>query len=222
MARMKFTVLGSGSSGGVPRIGGNWGACDTNEPRNRRSRCSFLVERGETRVLVDTSPDLRNQLLSAGVGTLDAVLFTHDHADQCHGIDDLRVVAANAHARVNVYMDRPTGAALKDRFRYCFVQSEGSSYPAILDAHEIEPLVPVQVNGKGGPIDALPFIQEHGRIRSLGFRFGPLAYSSDVSGLPEESLPRWKASSAGSSMRCATNRIRRTPMSRWPSNGSRA
>jgi phosphoribosyl 1,2-cyclic phosphate phosphodiesterase len=139
-------------------------------------------------VLVDTSPDMRAQLLAANIGTLDAVLYTHDHADQTHGIDDLRVVAGNKRARVDVYMDAPTEAALKSRFRYCFETPAGSSYPPILNAHRIEPFVPVRIEGEGGPIEALPFDQEHGEIRSLGFRFGPVAYSSDVSGLSSQSF----------------------------------
>jgi phosphoribosyl 1,2-cyclic phosphate phosphodiesterase len=197
---LKFTILGCGSSGGVPRIGGgaaipfdgrssgDWGACDPTEPRNRRTRCSLLVERGETRVLVDTSPDLRTQLLSAGVGTLDGVLFTHDHADQTHGIDDLRMVAINNRARVETYMDEATRTAITQRFGYCFTAPPQSAYPAILNPRPLSAFVLVRIDGGGGPIDVLPFDQEHGDIRSLGFRFGPLAYSSDVSGLTEASF----------------------------------
>lgn len=194
---LKVTILGCGSSGGVPRIGGgaansnspgDWGACDPSEPKNRRTRCSILVERGGTRVLVDTSPDLRTQLLAAGVGALDAVLYTHDHADQTHGIDDLRVVAINARRRIDTYMDGRTQAALTKRFSYCFEAPEGSEYPPILNLKHLEPFVPVRIDGEGGVIEALPFEQEHGSIKSLGFRFGPIAYSSDVSGLGHEAF----------------------------------
>lgn len=193
--KMRVTILGSGSSGGVPRIGGHWGACDPGEPKNRRRRCSLLVEQWDadphrkTTVLVDTSPDMREQLLDAGVSWIDGVLYTHDHADQCHGIDDLRMVAHNGHRRVDVWMDTATTATLTSRFRYCFLQDEGSGYPAILNAHLIEDIgKPIRVTGAGGTIEAVPFDQDHGGVRSLGFRFGPVAYSSDVVGMPDESF----------------------------------
>ncbi len=129
---LKLTILGCGTSGGVPRIGGDWGRCDPDNPKNRRLRCSMLVERtgdkGTTTILVDTSPDARQQLLDAGVSTLDAVLFTHDHADHVHGIDDLRVVAMNSRSRVDVYCDDHTGHVLEQRFAYCFETLPGSSY----------------------------------------------------------------------------------------------
>ena len=195
---LRVTILGSGSSGGVPRIGGEggyWGACDPQEPRNRRRRCSILVERWQddptkkTTVLVDTSPDMREQLIDAGVDWLDGVLFTHDHADQSHGIDDLRMVAINKRRRVDVYMDAYTSETLMTRFGYCFQAPEGSSYPPILHGHLIHgPGQSITIEGEGGPITALAFDQAHGDIRSLGFRFGPLAYSSDLVGLPEESF----------------------------------
>ncbi|MEQ9518721.1 MAG: MBL fold metallo-hydrolase [Parvibaculum sp.] len=191
---MRFTILGSGSSGGVPRIGGVWGACDPNEPKNRRRRCSLLVERWEddpakkTTVLIDTSPDMREQLIDTGTKWIDGVLFTHDHADQSHGIDDLRMVAINKMRRVDVYMDAYTSETLMTRFGYCFQTPSGSSYPPILNAHLIRPGAPVTIHGEGGPITALPFDQDHGDIRSLGFRFGPVAYSADLVGLPDESF----------------------------------
>jgi phosphoribosyl 1,2-cyclic phosphate phosphodiesterase len=185
---MKATILGCGSSGGVPRIGGFWGACDPNESRNRRLRCSLLVERGGTSVLVDTSPDLREQLLRTGVQWLDGVLYTHDHADQTHGIDDLRALLINRRRRVDVYMDAVTEATLLARFGYCFATPDGSQYPPILHGHQIKPFVPVNIEGEGGAITALPFVQDHGDVRSLGFRFGTLGYSSDLVGLSEESF----------------------------------
>ena len=193
---LKFTILGCGTSGGVPRIGDHWGACDPGNPRNRRSRCSLLVQRaagnGETAVLVDTSPDLRQQLLSVGIGWLDGVLYTHDHADHAHGIDDLRQVCFNGHRRVDVYYDEATGKLLRSRFQYCFETPPGSEYPAILNGHEIKPGEPVQVSGVGGAIEALPFRQLHGAGETLGFRSGGLAYSPDVSDIPEESLDALK------------------------------
>jgi phosphoribosyl 1,2-cyclic phosphate phosphodiesterase len=190
---LTFTILGCGSSGGVPRPGTGWGACDPANPKNRRRRCSLLVERrganGVTRVLVDTSPDLREQLLDADVNWLDAVIYTHEHADHTHGIDDLRGLYLAARRRLDVYADDPTSRMLMTRFSYCFVQPPGSDYPAILTMHGITPGQPLTIAGKGGPLTALPFIQEHGDIRSLGFRFGAVAYSSDLHDLPAESIP---------------------------------
>jgi len=189
----RFTILGCGSSGGVPRIGNIWGSCDPAQPRNRRRRCALLVERvargGATRVLIDTPPDIREQLLDARISTLDGVLYTHDHADHTHGIDDLRGIYFNTGRRVPVWADARTRAMLMQRFDYCFVQPPGSAYPAILDAHDIDPPQPVRVSGAGGPIEAVPILQEHGDIASLGFRFGDVAYSPDISGVPEASLP---------------------------------
>lgn len=190
---LKFTILGSGSSGGVPRLGGHWGACDPNEPRNNRKRCSLLVEQGDTKVLVDTSPDMRQQLLDAQCGHLDSVLYTHDHADQVSGIDDLRVICYNMRKRIPTYMDEATSKTLLERFSYCFKQEEGSYYPAILDETPMPaPGSEIVISGKGGDITAVPFLQHHGNIDSFGFRFGPphasVAYSADVVGLPEESF----------------------------------
>ena len=187
---LKLTILGCGTSGGVPRVGNHWGACDPANPKNRRRRCSLLAERagagGSTTALVDTSPDLRQQLLDVGVGWLDGVLYTHDHADHTHGIDDLRMVSFNGRRRVDVYYDALTGQQLRERFSYCF--KSRSEYPAILDGHEIRAGEIVKISGPGGAIEALPFRQIHGQGETLGFRFGGIAYSPDVSGLPEESL----------------------------------
>ncbi|MGH6866179.1 MAG: MBL fold metallo-hydrolase [Methyloceanibacter sp.] len=189
---LRATILGCGTSGGTPRIGNIWGACDPGNPRNRRRRCSLLVERtdgeGVTRVLVDTSPDLREQLLDAGVSWLDGVLYTHDHADHCHGIDDLRIVAYNGRRRVDIYHDAATGKVLRERFGYCFETPPGSEYPAVLDSHEITHGERVRIEGAGGPIEVMPFRQRHGPIETLGFRFGSIAYSPDLNDLPEESL----------------------------------
>jgi len=190
---LKFTILGCGSSMGVPRPALGWGACDPANPKNRRRRTSLLVERqgpaGVTRVLVDTSPDLREQLLDAGVDRLDGVLFTHAHADHTHGIDDLRPLFVHRRRRIDAYLDEPTSRDLMGRFRYCFEKPPGSDYPPILTEHRIRPGEPVTVAGEGGPIEALPILQRHGDIPSLGFRFGGLAYSCDLVGLPDPSLP---------------------------------
>jgi phosphoribosyl 1,2-cyclic phosphate phosphodiesterase len=187
---LKFTILGCGTSGGVPRIGGDWGNCDPANPKNHRLRCSMLVERegaeGTTKVLIDTSPDARRQLLDAGVSELDAVLYTHDHADHTHGIDDLRVVAMNGRNRVDVYCDERTGDILEQRFSYCFQTPPSSSYRPILNKHMIEPGKAFEVEGKGGPVKVLPYHQHHGEIMSVGYRFGDVAYSCDINALPEE------------------------------------
>jgi phosphoribosyl 1,2-cyclic phosphate phosphodiesterase len=195
---LEVTVLGCGSSSGVPRVGGadgagDWGACDPANPKNRRRRCSILARRksasGETAVLVDTAPDLREQLLSAHCGRIDAALITHNHADQTHGIDDLRAVAYGMRRRIDVFSDRATLDGLMRGFGYCFETPPGSGYPPILTAREIpEPFVPFAVDGAGGAIPVCAFPQTHGSIRSLGFRLGPIAYSSDVNGLSEEAF----------------------------------
>ncbi len=191
---LEVRILGCGSSGGVPRLGEGapyWGACDPANPRNRRLRCSVLVtskaEAGETRVLVDTSPDLREQLLAARIGRLDGVLITHDHADQLHGMDDLRVITLNMKRRLDLWSDRHGLHGVMKKFAYCFETPPGSDYPPILNAHEIsEPFAEFAIDGHGGPVPVRAFGQRHGRIRSLGFRFGPIAYSPDVDGLDED------------------------------------
>jgi phosphoribosyl 1,2-cyclic phosphate phosphodiesterase len=188
---LKLTILGCGTSGGVPRVGNIWGACDPSNPKNRRRRCSVLVQKeggeGTTNLLVDTSPDLREQLLDTGVGWLDGVLYTHDHADHTHGIDDLRMVSYNGRRRVAVYHDVETGRMLRQRFGYCFYTPPESEYPPILDSHVLASGEQVKILGPGGAIEALPFKQRHGSGETLGFRFGGIAYSPDVSDLPEES-----------------------------------
>ncbi|MBI1239524.1 MAG: MBL fold metallo-hydrolase [Alphaproteobacteria bacterium] len=188
-------ILGSGSSGGVPRIGADgpaWGACDPLEPKNRRTRCSALVSVGATRILIDTAPDMREQLIAARCGRLDAALITHPHADQTNGIDDLRMVAYNMRRRVDVYGDEATLAVLKRQFGYCFETPKGSGYPPILTAHELHPLRALTIAGEGPAVSVLPFEQDHGGIHSLGFRIGPIAYTSDAVGIPEESFAALK------------------------------
>ena len=190
---LRFTILGCGSSMGVPRVALGWGSCDPNNPKNRRRRCSLLVERSDprghrTRVLVDCTPDLRLQLLDAEVDWLDGVLFTHEHADHTHGIDDLRPLFVHRRQRVNVWIDEPTSRAMHARFGYCFMTPPGSEYPPILTEHRMVPGQTVSIAGQGGPIEALPVLQEHGDIPSLGFRFGNLAYSADIKSLSAESV----------------------------------
>ncbi|MDO5642276.1 MAG: MBL fold metallo-hydrolase [Paracoccus sp. (in: a-proteobacteria)] len=189
---IRVTILGCGSSGGVPRIGGNWGACDPANPRNRRRRCAILIERiggdgGRTQVLVDTGPDLVAQMLDAGVSRLDAVIWTHPHADHVHGIDDLRQLAYNARARVQGYADAGTQAALLARFAYIFETPPGSNYPPICDLHRLEG--PVTIPGAGGDIRITPFTVRHGEIPALGLKIdaagGGIVYLPDVADIPE-------------------------------------
>ena len=188
---MRVTILGCGSSGGVPRLGGVWGACDPSEPRNARRRCSALVERitdaGTTSVLIDTSPDMRSQLLDAGVGRLDAVLYTHAHADHVHGMDDLRMIVINMRARLPVWADQPTHDALMERFGYAFVQPEGSMYPPILDMNLMDG--DVTIDGPGGPLTFTPFLVPHGGMDALGFRVNDVAYLPDVASIPDHIWP---------------------------------
>jgi phosphoribosyl 1,2-cyclic phosphate phosphodiesterase len=190
---LTLTILGCGSSGGVPRPAIGWGKCNPANPKNRRRRCSLLVEQaapagGRTRILVDTSPDLREQLLDADVDWLDGVLYTHEHADHTHGIDDLRGLFLKHRRRLDAYLDEPTYKIVFFRFGYCFVTPPGSSYPPILNEHRIQAGQPLTIDGAGGAITALPFLQDHGDIVSLGFRFGNVAYSSDLRDLPPASV----------------------------------
>jgi len=191
---LRFTILGCGSSMGVPRVALGWGDCDPNEPRNRRRRCALLVERiaapdKVTRVLVDAGPDIREQLIDANIDWIDGVLITHEHADHTHGLDDLRPMFVAHRRRVDVYMGEAAAADLHVRFGYCFRTPAGSNYPPIMADHRLTPGKPVTIDGQGGPIALLPFLQDHGDIVSLGFRFGDVAYSTDLKSLPPESLP---------------------------------
>ena len=189
----RLTILGSGSSGGVPRLGNDWGACDPENPKNRRLRCSALVERwgkagGHTSVLIDSGPDVREQLLAMRVEALDGVVYTHDHADHTHGIDDLRVLCYRMRRRIDSWADAATLESLMTRFGYCFEAPPGRSYPPILNAHLIDPQQVFTVTGSGGNVDMQPVLQEHGEIPSLGFRIGNVAYSPDIVGLSDASV----------------------------------
>ncbi len=190
MSELRLTILGCGSSGGVPRLGGHWGDCDPENPKNQRRRCSLLVERdgpdGTTSVLIDTSPDMRSQLLDTGTGRLDGVVYTHSHADHMNGIDDLRMIVFNMKTRVPVWADGDTQNDLLSRFGYAFVQPEGSPYPPILDLKTING--PFEIPGPGGTISLRPFRVNHGSIDALGFRMGNIVYLPDVAELYDESM----------------------------------
>lgn len=190
---LSFTILGCGSSGGVPRLGQGWGACDPSNPKNRRRRCSLFVERhgeggAKTQVLVDMSPDLREQLLGLGVGRLDAILLTHSHADHVHGIDDVRPLVIMARRKIDLYMDAATSAIVRKNFSYIFETPPGSYYPALLNEHRLVSGQSVSISGPGGVLEAMPFELEHGEINSLGFRFGNVAYTPDLNAIPRKSL----------------------------------
>jgi len=183
---VKITILGCGAAGGVPMISVGWGRCDPANPRNRRRRPSILVEEEGTTVLVDTSPDLRDQLLDAGVRHLDAVLYTHAHADHVHGIDDLREVNRAMGHSIDVFADADTLADIEARFAYVFTPigpGAKTIYKPLLICHAVDQTFQV------GPLTITPFEQDHGYSRSTGFRFGArAAYSTDVLNLPEASL----------------------------------
>jgi phosphoribosyl 1,2-cyclic phosphate phosphodiesterase len=188
---LTLTILGCGSSAGVPRPALGWGACDPANPKNRRRRCSLLVERtsdqGMTRVVVDTSPDLREQLIDAEVDQIDAVFLTHEHADQTHGIDDLRSVVLHQRRRIPVFLNQSTAEHVVLRFSYCFVSPPGSDYPPILDNFPIEAGESRTIDGKGGPVTLAAFSLQHGQIQALGYRIGDAAYTPDVSDIPPDS-----------------------------------
>jgi phosphoribosyl 1,2-cyclic phosphate phosphodiesterase len=187
-----LTILGCGSSGGVPRVAQGWGACDPNNPRNRRRRCSVLIEQagdeGVTQVLVDCSPDLREQLLDANVGRLDGVLITHSHADHTHGMDDLRPIFLAMRRRVDVHMDETTAEVMRQAFGYLFETPNGSLYPPILNARRLTHGQPCAIDGPAGAIVSTPFELEHGEIKALGLRIGGLAYTPDVNAIGAESV----------------------------------
>lgn len=190
---LTFTILGCGSSGGVPRLAQGWGACDPENARNRRRRCSALVEREagglRTRVLIDTSPDLREQLLGVGVERLDGVLMTHSHADHTHGIDDLRPLVIAMRRKIDVHMDEATSRVIRRAFDYLFEAPAGSLYPPLLNEARLTPGQPTSIDGPAGSIAATPFALDHGDIQALGFRIGALAYTPDLKAIPPESEP---------------------------------
>lgn len=196
MSTLRVTLLGCGSSSGVPRATGDWGACDPNEPKNRRSRCSVLLQQWSgaagaaeeaTTVLIDTSPDLRLQLAAAKPAHLDAVLISHDHADQTNGFDDIRAYFIKARRTIPVWMDDATQTTFMRRFGYAF-ESKGG-YPAIArHADRIAPLVPIPIDGPGGVMEILPLEQDHGFSASLGFRTARFGYSNDLVSMPAASF----------------------------------
>src|SRR3569623_1885804 len=187
-----LTILGSGSSAGVPRPALGWGACDPSIPMIGRRRGSAMVERGSadgvTRVVIDTSPDLREQLIDANVDHIDAVFLTHEHAAQTHGMDDLRSVVLHQKRRIPTYLNQATANDINQRFSYCFESPPGSSYPPILERHAVEAGQRHTIDGKGGPVTLAAFWVEQGSIPALGNRIGTAAYSQDLNGIPSVSF----------------------------------
>lgn len=194
--RRRFTILGCASSPGVPRINGDWGACDPNNSRNRRTRASFMVQQiapdgGMTTVIVDTGPDFREQMIAAKVQHVDAAIYTHAHADHLHGIDDLRGYFVMQKHRIPIYAEADTMARIRQGFGYCLETPAGSNYPPIVLPIVIEDLSqPLEITGKGGTIRFQPLVQQHGDIPSLGLRIGDVAYCCDVSDFPDETVAR--------------------------------
>jgi phosphoribosyl 1,2-cyclic phosphate phosphodiesterase len=183
---VRVTILGCGTSAGVPRVGGpggkgEWGAANPSDPRNLRTRCSILVQDQGKTLLIDTSPDVRSQLLAAEAERIDAVIWTHDHADQCHGIDDLRPFALRQ-GQIESWSDERTYGVLSRRFGYCF-HAEGNGFYNPIYRHTV---ISGPFQAAGLPV--VPFLQDHGTIPSLGFRFGAVGYANDVVMLPEDSL----------------------------------
>jgi phosphoribosyl 1,2-cyclic phosphate phosphodiesterase len=184
---LKITILGCGASAGVPLIGCDCAVCTSDNPRNIRTRVSLLVESARTRILIDTSPDLRQQCLRHDIHTVDAILYTHAHADHAHGIDDLRSLNYHKQGPIPAYGDAATLQELQERFAYCFappIPAYGWFRPCV-EPHIITPGEAFEV----GDITIHPFLQEHGRVDSLGFRFGDIVYSTDVVRFPAASLP---------------------------------
>lgn len=181
---MKVTILGCGGSGGVPIIGGVWGNCNPHNPKNRRRRVSILVQEGDTNILVDYGPDIREQLNSVHVTKLDAVLTTHAHADHIHGIDDLRrLYWVNSNMPVPLYARQQDMRVLEERFPYAFK-------PFLYGVKPEPPFTQHILTGpiKIGEVTITPFEQDHGKITSLGFRFNDFAYSTDVRAMSDENF----------------------------------
>lgn len=184
---MKLTFLGTGTSFGVPQIGCGCTVCRSEDPRDKRTRVGAVVEDAGLRILLDTPPELRLQLIAAGIDRVDAVLFTHEHADHTHGIDDIRAISVHRDGALPMYGPRETLDGLARRFPYIFDAAmkplPGTSKPEGF-AHPVESGVVTRI----GHLDVLPVEVPHGRIRVFGYRIGPLAYVTDAKELPESAV----------------------------------
>ena len=179
---MRVTILGCGSSTGVPLIGPEWGACRPDEPRNRRRRSSIFIEAKGVKLLIDTGPDLREQCLDAGINSVDAILYTHAHADHLHGLDEVRSLNYHRNGPIDAYGNADTLAQIKERFGYVFSPKTGTWWykPQLVEQVIDGPF-------RVGDVEITPFDQIHGRITTLGFRIGGFAYSTDCNAFPPES-----------------------------------
>ncbi|MEM7070254.1 MAG: MBL fold metallo-hydrolase [Pseudomonadota bacterium] len=177
---MRITLLGCGTSSGVPRLAYGWGACDPLEPRNQRMRSSVLIHHNTKNILIDTTPDFRTQALIHQIKKIDAVIYTHSHGDHIHGIDDIRSFANKQKQAIPAYMDQATWEDLKNRFCYVFEDLSNGAYPPIMKAHIVKPS---SINIASSNVQL--FKQHHGQITSLGIRIGDFAYSTDVSQLDD-------------------------------------
>ena len=180
---MRLTFLGTGTSFGVPQIGCDCAVCRSDDPRDRRTRSGALLETDTGTILLDTPPELRLQLIAAGVARVDAVLYTHEHADHINGIDDLRIFTVRRRDPLPIYGPPETLDRLRTSFNYIFDDAvrpyEGTSKPR-LTMHAVEPGRPIRVAG----VETLPLAFAHGHVRVFGYRFGPLAYITDVKSIP--------------------------------------
>ena len=183
---MKLTILGCGASAGVPRPNLDWGDCDPAEPKNRRRRASILIEQYGSTIVVDTGADFCHQMIDAKVTKLDAVIYTHMHADHTNGIDDLRSYFLSQKKRIPVYGEENTLSYLQHAFGYCFKTPPSSNYPPILEANKFDANVKFIISGKDGNIEILPILQQHGDINSIGLRIGNVAYCTDISAINNE------------------------------------
>lgn len=181
---MKVTILGCGGAGGVPLIGNNWGACDPDEPKNMRTRVSILVQEDETTLLVDTSPDMRQQLLRSELKDLDAILYTHAHADHSHGIDNIRSLNWMTRKPMPIYASQETMEELKFRFSYIFEERSPETlfYRPSVEPHLIEKEMQI------GSIAIKTFDQYHGKVTSTGYRFNDFGYTTDAGQLDDEAF----------------------------------
>jgi phosphoribosyl 1,2-cyclic phosphate phosphodiesterase len=185
MRGLRVRLLGTGPSQGVPELGGVWGACDPAEPRNARTRSAALIEAPDgTRLLVDAGPDIRAQLLAAGVDRLDGLLITHAHADHIAGLDEMRAINRRMQSALPLYATASTLTELRRRFDYCFQPPTRGFYRPALDAREVAPGQVLRI----GPLEVELLDQDHRVMRSLGLRVGGFAYTTDVAEFPTESL----------------------------------
>lgn len=188
---LKFTILGCGNSTGVPTIGNYWGQCDPEEPKNRRTRSSLLVQSQNTTLVIDTGPDFKEQINRTDVQTLDAVLYTHEHSDHVNGIDELRVMRYKSGALVPIYGHKDTINELKQRFKHILEGGKGSLYPPLVEPYSFKPS-DYGVVHTIGDIEYIPFIQDHDTCESVGYRFGDLGYSVDILTLDDAAIETLK------------------------------